>query len=185
VLSFSSQLPIKDAAGSVCERERERETYLCAAAEHKQGQEETHLGHPTDAGRVGVGGGQNTEEARHMRRPRPRLTALPTRDGGKRVSVSAYVCVCVSACVCVCVSACVSVFVCMCACVCTCVCLSVCVCLRVCLYFFLCVCLHVRVCVGGCLCVCVCVSLCVYVSVCVCVAACACVCVWGGGSVYV
>lgn len=34
------------------------------------------MGHPTDAGRMGVGGDQNSEEAEHMRQPC--LTVWPT-----------------------------------------------------------------------------------------------------------
>lgn len=41
--------------------------YLCAAGEHEQGQKATHLGHPTDAGRMGVSGDQNTDESLLMR----------------------------------------------------------------------------------------------------------------------
>ena len=70
--------------------------YLCAAAEHEQGQEETHLGHPTDAGRMGVGGDQNTVEAQYMRQSQPCFTLWPTHATWRGL-----LCECVSVSVCV------------------------------------------------------------------------------------
>lgn len=56
------------------------ESNLGEAAECEQGQQQTHLGHPTYVGRVGVGGGQNTEEAQRMRQTYPYHTVWSTKN---------------------------------------------------------------------------------------------------------